>query len=357
MTTAPRLNRRHKAGLFLTIVLVGLGLLAGMPLGEGVGCFLLGVAVTWGIGALSRRAGYVLALAVTIAMLIGLLVVADFLRPDKTNDLIGYALVVAFAALLSLLLFEWRVYRRWNGPQLGHLSRRTLFEGLQKVVADLRLALKEAGPWEASCVADVAKALDLAPVSPDGVTFAQAVEIRCEVGKVVDDFGGELVPAGIQQASEKAYTELTNVMRRTAYIAGMKEQFERAEGTGYNLRQMTTGKTADEIFEPLTNPISRPQVLKVLGDTSENFPTAARNLDIPYLLREARRFNRTTEALEPYFSPYRWIGGVGGGCIGWVMTREVGGIIVGAIIGQFSGPRLMRSVTILHLLYPDSKPT
>ena len=268
MTSPPRLNRRHKTGLFLTIVLVGLALLGGVPIRVGVGCLLLGIAVAWGIGSLSLRVCYVLAIGVAIAMLIGLLVVADFLRPDKTNNPVGYALVGAISALLSLLLFEWRVYRRWNGSQLGQMSRRILFEGLQQTIADLRLALKNAGPCEANCVADMAEALDSVPDSPDRVTFAQAVEIRCGVRHVVDDLGGEPIPAGIQQASEKAYTELTNVMKRTAYIAGIKKQFEQAEETGYNLRQMTTGKTADEIFEPLANPISRPQVLKVLGDIS-----------------------------------------------------------------------------------------
>jgi hypothetical protein len=50
------LNRRHKAGLFLTLVAVGCGLFLEVSARQAVGIALLGIAFSWLIGSLTPRA-------------------------------------------------------------------------------------------------------------------------------------------------------------------------------------------------------------------------------------------------------------------------------------------------------------
>jgi hypothetical protein len=50
-----QLNRRHKAGLFLTVVIVGVALLLDVSAKESVGISLLGLAATWLVGNMSRK--------------------------------------------------------------------------------------------------------------------------------------------------------------------------------------------------------------------------------------------------------------------------------------------------------------
>jgi hypothetical protein len=58
-----KLNRRHKAGLFITIVFVGLSLLARESLETAIGFFFLGIAASWAIGSASLRFCYALLIA------------------------------------------------------------------------------------------------------------------------------------------------------------------------------------------------------------------------------------------------------------------------------------------------------
>ena len=60
-----KLNWRHKAGLFLTLVAVGCGLFLECSAKQAVGIALLGIAFAWLIGSLTPRT-----LAVTSAILI-----------------------------------------------------------------------------------------------------------------------------------------------------------------------------------------------------------------------------------------------------------------------------------------------
>lgn len=46
-----KLNRRHKAMLFLTLIVTGLALLNGAVIGKGLGIALLGVAAAWVVGS------------------------------------------------------------------------------------------------------------------------------------------------------------------------------------------------------------------------------------------------------------------------------------------------------------------
>ena len=59
------LNRRHKAGLFLTLVAVGCGLFLEVSVKQAVGITLLGIAFSWLIGSLNPRA-----LIVAVAVLL-----------------------------------------------------------------------------------------------------------------------------------------------------------------------------------------------------------------------------------------------------------------------------------------------
>ena len=60
-----KLNWRHKAGLFLTLVAVGCGLFLECSAKQAVGIALLGIAFAWLIGSLTPRT-----LMVTFAILI-----------------------------------------------------------------------------------------------------------------------------------------------------------------------------------------------------------------------------------------------------------------------------------------------
>jgi hypothetical protein len=56
MLTLPLLNRRHRAGVFLVLVTVGLSLFFEASAKQTVGIFLLGLAATWFFGSVSLRA-------------------------------------------------------------------------------------------------------------------------------------------------------------------------------------------------------------------------------------------------------------------------------------------------------------
>jgi hypothetical protein len=64
MLSLPTLNRRHKAGLFLVLVVAGLSLLFEASAKQTVGIVLLGLAATWFFGSVAPRTlGFILASA------------------------------------------------------------------------------------------------------------------------------------------------------------------------------------------------------------------------------------------------------------------------------------------------------
>jgi hypothetical protein len=85
------LNRRHKAILFITLVMTGSGLLAGARLNEALGIFLLGVAFAWVVGSQTASTTY------------------DFLRrvPGKTWPWLKVLLLMAFGGFLLVTVAIW----------------------------------------------------------------------------------------------------------------------------------------------------------------------------------------------------------------------------------------------------------
>jgi hypothetical protein len=73
MTLALKLNRRHKAALFVTLVAAGTGLVLGASMKIGLGIILLGVAFAWAFGSDSRSV-HRLFLACGLLIVIGSLV-------------------------------------------------------------------------------------------------------------------------------------------------------------------------------------------------------------------------------------------------------------------------------------------
>lgn len=63
-----RMNRRHRAGLFLTVIGAGLSLVLGATAKETIGTVLLSLAATWLVGSLnSQSAGLILSAVTTLA--------------------------------------------------------------------------------------------------------------------------------------------------------------------------------------------------------------------------------------------------------------------------------------------------
>ena len=85
------LNRRHKAILFITLVMTGSALLAGASLSEGLGILILGVAAAWLIGSQTTSR------------------ISDSLRrvPGKSWPTIRVLLVMAVAGALLVLVAVW----------------------------------------------------------------------------------------------------------------------------------------------------------------------------------------------------------------------------------------------------------
>jgi hypothetical protein len=74
------LNWRHKTGLFLTLVAVGIGLFLDASAKQAVGITLLGIAFSWLIGSLTPRAFGVMFAILLCA--VGLYVAADPIWSD-----------------------------------------------------------------------------------------------------------------------------------------------------------------------------------------------------------------------------------------------------------------------------------
>jgi hypothetical protein len=79
MAIALRLNRRHKAALFVTLVLAGASLVSGDAMKIGLGIILLGVAFTWAFGSDSR-------VVHRLFLACGLLIVIGSLMYDWWHD-------------------------------------------------------------------------------------------------------------------------------------------------------------------------------------------------------------------------------------------------------------------------------
>lgn len=116
------LNRRHKAILFITLVMTGSALLAGAQLNEGLGIFILGVAFAWVIGskAASRTCHFLITFPgkswpwtrVLVLMALGGSLLASVAILSSFNSF----LVVATMSIFGLLISQFRHLpnqRRW----------------------------------------------------------------------------------------------------------------------------------------------------------------------------------------------------------------------------------------------------
>jgi hypothetical protein len=92
MLVSSRLNRREKAGLFLVLVAVGIGLLLNLTMKQVAGIASLGIAATWLVGGVSF---WTLRAISALACLAGL----GILTPVAWSD--------------------WRAYREWTSSLAG----------------------------------------------------------------------------------------------------------------------------------------------------------------------------------------------------------------------------------------------
>src|SRR5271155_3603870 len=100
-----KLNRRHKAGFFITIVCVGLSLLDGENLSIALGFFFLGMAASWLIGSVSLRFCYVLLIVASVATVVGAFVLLFSIPPTALTMPTRYALIVILPFCTSFLAF------------------------------------------------------------------------------------------------------------------------------------------------------------------------------------------------------------------------------------------------------------
>jgi hypothetical protein len=340
-----KLNRRHKAGLFITIVFVGLSLLARESLETAIGFFFLGIAASWAIGSASLRFCYALLIAASASAVVGALIVLLSITPTELATPIRYAFILIVPFLVSFLAFERRVWLRWHGKRLGLVSvpHQILANSSHVVTQEMHAAQEKTESYKAESLAQVAGVFNLAASLPHRISFSQAVNSRAEFADLVSPFS-EPLPESVQSAVNEVYFAFTNEMKGVAQRSGMSKVFDRAEETNYNLHRMIHGKSAEEIHEPLANPISRPRVLALMQKYEHLGPKT------DALLEEGLQYNRICEAIEPYYSPYRWIGGATGVAIGWWLDGATGAAL-GALVGQFGYPRLMRSLSVIRFLY------
>lgn len=116
------LNRRHKAILFITLVMTGSALLAGAQLNEGLGIFILGATLAWLIGSrAAARAFHFLKVfpgktwpwtRVLILMLLGGAVLASVAVLSNLNSFLAVAAMSIFGMLISPFVYL-PTQRRW----------------------------------------------------------------------------------------------------------------------------------------------------------------------------------------------------------------------------------------------------
>jgi len=340
-----KLNRRHKAGFFITIVCVGLSLLDGENLSIALGFFFLGMAASWLIGSVSLRFCYVLLIVASVATVVGAFVLLFSIPPTALTMPTRYALIVILPFCTSFLAFERRVWLRWNGKRLGlvRVPHEFLTTGRVVVTQEMLAAREQNESYMAECLAQVTGIFNRAAAYPDRLSFNQAVNSRAEFAKFISAYS-EPLPESIVGVINEVYVAFTNDMNDVARRAGMAKEFEKAEATNYNWHQSLQGKTAEEIYEPLVNPISRPRVLALM----RKYEHLGANTNA--LVQEGLQYNRICEGIESYFSLSRWVGGASGLAVGWWLEGAAGALI-GGLVGQLGYPRLMRTLTVIRFLY------
>lgn len=92
MLSYSRLNRREKAGVFLILVAVGIGLLFGITAKQAAGIALLGTAATLLVGGVGMRTLRAISAAACLAGL---------------------------GILISVAASDWRAYREWTSSLAG----------------------------------------------------------------------------------------------------------------------------------------------------------------------------------------------------------------------------------------------
>ena len=82
-----QLNRKHKAGLFLTLIAVGVGLLLDADVNVVAGVAVLGVAASWLIGSLTFGLGACKAMASALIGLFSMMILGATLRQrEQASD-------------------------------------------------------------------------------------------------------------------------------------------------------------------------------------------------------------------------------------------------------------------------------
>ncbi len=341
-----KFNRRLKAGLFLAVVTTGIALLVDTNPGESAGFFLICVATSWVISRTSLRVCYGLLISLAVCIVVGSTTLTVLVAPSVIPLPLRYLLIVVVAFLISFLVFEWRVWRAWYGRRLGLVStpRKALNNCREIVVSEMVARAETVEKYEAECLTNIANTFSDALKMPGHIGFDQAIELREELGPTATNFHGEPIPESVQEATKKVCMELTNELEKVAQRSGMLKEFQQAEETGYNLAYMVNRSHADEIMGPICNPISRPHVLRHLRkyESHGSRPDA--------VIDQGRQHVRMNEAVKPFISPYRWIAGACGAFFGWWLDGT-NGLIVGGLVGQFSYPKLMCTISVINFLY------
>lgn len=239
-------------------------------------------------------------------------------------------IVTVVPALVSEILFERQVSRRWRGRKIGPVvlregTRSELLDALKGLASEASVNCRDLGMLEGL--------LNSILNSRGGIAFDEADRVRWELADLVarDD----PVPEPIAAVAKKAVWEITEVMRRAADKAKMGKELKDAEERYFNLGCIIDAKTPDETMGPLINPISRPRIIRMV----ENYEHLGG--DAQFLLAGAYIYVRSQVAEAFYFQPAGWIGGVTGIALCLYLGGGYSNLLVGWLSGQLLIPALM----------------
>lgn len=160
------LNRRHKAGLFLTGVAAGCGLFLELSAKQAVGITLIGIAFSWLIGSLTPRA-----LSVTLAILI---------------------------CAVGLYVAASPVWSDWESTQKSTAEYDLAINDLQSAVKNaVTFDLSRAQPLQRS-YSDLPKGAVIAPTKPAPTTRTIPIPKGATIGAPLDALNGKGLSRTVQ---------------------------------------------------------------------------------------------------------------------------------------------------------------